>query len=361
MLERAVRAGDEAAFTALVERYRRPAAGALLSDARLVRRRRGPGPGDAAARVAGRAGFEGRSLVRTWLYRIATNACLNALARGPQAGAAAGRRPGRDRRHRPVRRRAPSRRGLPSSPGSSRSPIAWLEPAAPGDAEPEAGRSPARRSSWRSWRRCSICRPAAGGAHPARRARLVGQGDRRPAGHQRGVGEQRAPARPGDDARRACRRRAAGRAGDRPRAGHAAGLHGRLGAGGRRRADRAAARGRALGDAPGPALVRRARGDRPPVRALPDRLAGSRRAHAAGGGEPAAGGAPVHPAGPARPLSIWPPSTCCGSKTGRSPRSPRSVPGSAPPSACRPPSDGRATARSGFVSLPTDEFSRGRV
>jgi RNA polymerase sigma-70 factor (ECF subfamily) len=25
--------------------------------------------------------FEGRSLVRTWLYRIATNACLNALTR----------------------------------------------------------------------------------------------------------------------------------------------------------------------------------------------------------------------------------------------------------------------------------------
>src|SRR5438132_11392993 len=27
----------------------------------------------------GRAGFEGRSMVRTWLYRIATNACLDHL------------------------------------------------------------------------------------------------------------------------------------------------------------------------------------------------------------------------------------------------------------------------------------------
>ena len=32
----------------------------------------------------GRADFEGRSLFRTWLYRIATNACLNALERTPR-------------------------------------------------------------------------------------------------------------------------------------------------------------------------------------------------------------------------------------------------------------------------------------
>src|SRR5437868_1952716 len=80
----AVRSGDEAAFGALAERYRRQLhvhlyrmlgsfedAEDLLQET-LLRAWRS------------RAGFEGRSLFRTWLYRIATNVCLNALQRAPR-------------------------------------------------------------------------------------------------------------------------------------------------------------------------------------------------------------------------------------------------------------------------------------
>jgi RNA polymerase sigma-70 factor, ECF subfamily len=72
---------DESAFTALVERYRRQL---------LVHCYRMLGSFDEAEDLVqetlvrawrGRAGFDGRSLVRTWLYRIATNVCLTALAR----------------------------------------------------------------------------------------------------------------------------------------------------------------------------------------------------------------------------------------------------------------------------------------
>src|SRR6266542_5753069 len=79
-----VRAGDEPAFAALVEPYRRQL---------QVHCYRMLGSVDEAEDLVqetllrawrGRSTFEGRSLLRTWLYRIATNACLNALDRAPR-------------------------------------------------------------------------------------------------------------------------------------------------------------------------------------------------------------------------------------------------------------------------------------
>ena len=80
----AVRAGDESAFVVLAERYRRQL---------HVHCYRMLGSFDEAEDVVqetflrawkARHSFEGRSSFRTWLYAIATNACLNALERSPR-------------------------------------------------------------------------------------------------------------------------------------------------------------------------------------------------------------------------------------------------------------------------------------
>jgi RNA polymerase sigma-70 factor (ECF subfamily) len=76
----AARAGDEAAFAALVERYRREL---QVHSYRML------GSFEDAEDVVQetflrawrkRASFQGRSTFRAWLYRIATNACLDTIA-----------------------------------------------------------------------------------------------------------------------------------------------------------------------------------------------------------------------------------------------------------------------------------------
>ena len=79
----AIRAGDESAFVALAERYRRQLhvhcyrmLGSLEDAEDLVQ--------ESILRAwRRRTSFEGRSSFRGWLYRIATNACLDFLERRP--------------------------------------------------------------------------------------------------------------------------------------------------------------------------------------------------------------------------------------------------------------------------------------
>jgi len=79
----AARQGDEAAFAALVEPHRRELRALCYRMLGSV-----DDADDALQEVLVRAwrglpGFEGRSSVRTWLFRIATNACLDRLDRRP--------------------------------------------------------------------------------------------------------------------------------------------------------------------------------------------------------------------------------------------------------------------------------------
>jgi RNA polymerase sigma-70 factor, ECF subfamily len=134
----AVRAGDQAAFAALAERYRRQL---------HVHCYRMLGSFEDAEDVVqetllrawrSRASFQGRSLVRTWLYRIATNACLNALQRGPRRILVADVPP-RDPSAELAAEERPDQRARPAE-------LPWLQPypdhlldqAAPRDAEPDA-------------------------------------------------------------------------------------------------------------------------------------------------------------------------------------------------------------------------------
>src|SRR6187200_1243546 len=78
ILERA-RVGDEQAFRELTDPYRRELSAhcyrmlGSLTDAEDMLQE------TLLAAWRGLAGFQGRSSLRSWLYRIATNTCLNAI------------------------------------------------------------------------------------------------------------------------------------------------------------------------------------------------------------------------------------------------------------------------------------------
>ncbi len=141
----------------------------------------------------GRADFEGRSSLRTWLHRIATNACLNELER-------------KERRVLPIDYGPEAEPGLAVRRAAQRDPVAGAVPRRPRGAR-RAARE--RRAGLRG-RRPAPARQPARGAADVRRAGLLRAGDRRRDGHQRGLGQLGA---------------AAGAQGDRgaPAGAHAAG------------------------------------------------------------------------------------------------------------------------------------------
>ena len=103
-----------------------------------------------AAAWRGLGQYQGRASLRTWLYRIATKRCLNALR-------ASGRRP----------RTAPSEPSFLTVEPTCRGEPLWLEPYPDVllDGLPDAGAGPEarygvprRRSRWSSWLPSSTCR-----------------------------------------------------------------------------------------------------------------------------------------------------------------------------------------------------------
>jgi RNA polymerase sigma-70 factor (TIGR02960 family) len=107
-LLRLARDGDREAFRALVDPHRREL------QAHCYRMLGSPQDAEDAVQETllkawmALAGFEGRSSVRTWLYRIATNQCLNQL--------------------RSVQRRQPADDTAPPAPPTGEDVVRWLQP-----------------------------------------------------------------------------------------------------------------------------------------------------------------------------------------------------------------------------------------
>jgi len=134
--------------------------------------------------LRGRAGFEGRSSLRTWLHRIAVNACLNKLDHKERRimlvdyGPAAGPDDGFDHRLENV---------------------LWVEPT-PSDPQQRAEYLVSIELASSS--RCSSFRQSARGVDHVRRPGVLGGRDRRGDGHDAGLGQLGAAA--GTEVSRRC-------------------------------------------------------------------------------------------------------------------------------------------------------------
>ena len=121
----------------------------LLPNARLAVRGGGRRPGDVAAGLEGLRPVRGRAALRSWLYRIATNVCLDMLGARERRAA------------RWTRPRARAGRGQPERASSE---VTWIEPAPDGLVVPEGDPAEVavarRRSGSPSSRRCSTFRRA---------------------------------------------------------------------------------------------------------------------------------------------------------------------------------------------------------
>ena len=132
--------------------------------------------------------FEGRSALRSWLYRIATNVCLDMLD-------------GRERRARPMDL-GPAQEPVVSNLNTLPE-VTWIQPMPTGLLVPDG--DPAEVAVAREIDQARLRRrapapaaAAARGARPLRGAALAGDGGRRAARHERRLGQQRPPARAGD-------------------------------------------------------------------------------------------------------------------------------------------------------------------
>ena len=197
-------------------------------------RRRSSAPGASYDR------FEGRAALRSWLYRIATNVCLDMLS-------------GRERRARPMDL-GPAR--TPVIENLNTLPEVDVDPADPGRPRRSGDGDPADVAVARETIRLAFVArapaPAAAparGADPLRGAALEGGRGRRAARHERRVGQQRAAARAGHARGRRTRAADADDRAERGRPGAARPLRRGVRAVRHGRADRADPRGRDAVDA----------------------------------------------------------------------------------------------------------------